>query len=160
MGTYKCVGPERRGQGRTTAHAVSGWISLLGKGSPGLVPSQSVLVVPITIHRYSTTPSLFLSMDYLVHLDSEVMFTLPWHTGIVICSGQSLLCSKEKTLILPASFLAHVSPTTSLVVASPQSLQALQQFSVPARRKLFLIANWQLLCSNFIPLFVYYLSQV
>lgn len=48
----------------------------------------------------------------------------------------SLLRKKKKSLLL-TSLLADISPTKSLVRATPQHLQVLQWFSIPAIRKLF-----------------------
>lgn len=72
-------GQREEGKGEQLLTVVSGWISLLWKGSPGLVLHQWGSVVPITIHWNRTPPNLFLSMEYLNHLGSKIIITLLWH---------------------------------------------------------------------------------
>lgn len=119
-------GQKEEGRGGQALTAVSGWISLLGKGSPGLAPQQWVLVVPIAIHWNRTTPNLFPSMEYLDHFSSKITLTLPWHGTCHLVWSVPTHWSKKKKSLLLTLLLADISPTTSLVTASPQLLQALQ----------------------------------
>lgn len=106
-------GQKEEGRGGQLLTVVSGWISLLGKSRPGLVPHQWAVVVPTTIQWNRTTPNLFPSIEYLDHLGSKITLTLPWHRTCHLVWSVPTHCSKKKitsTYIAPGRcFSNHIS---------------------------------------------------